>query len=56
MLAERNCFGLAEKKTGVTERSRLWFPTESGANYFLLFLPPEVGTVAMVCKMRPAIL
>ncbi len=24
--------------------------------YFLAFFPPETGTVAMVCRMRPAIL
>ncbi len=46
------------KQTGVTSQSRL-FQTSSltpELNYFFAFFAPGVGTVAIVCKMRLAIL
>ena len=47
-----NAMGLSNKKR--RELSSTPFPSSSAdTNYFLLFL---VGTLAIVCRMRPAIL
>ena len=47
---------IAKKNGADFNLRRLFRSSWTPGSYFFDFLPPDVGTVAIVCRMRPAIL